>query len=311
MLSMLLLSCSDVQAPTLPSAKEVAAAVTGAAAANLDANGKFVLSMPEEDGPYERINVGRARALADAWKSQFGPLLRSFIIEGHGAEVDFYNLKVCGRPFYAESALEPLAPTYHSPARRGYGPWWLVTLCSNSGTPQVSLAISAWATELELVEGRIRFPRESGNEFFAIGIPQGHVGEFPSSPEVVVSFAATKTNKRTAGIPKLVVPLGDQNVPQRARWELRLEEPVRFRAQQSGVLMREAVYVGSRRRDLLQEVAAPTQPAHVQGVYVPFPTPGESAEAYAARREAATEILTIPRKVAVPVMFEIATAEAQ
>lgn len=175
-------SCNNDRAITAPepTSDQLVQAVAGDAAAAIT-DGKFVLSAPEASLA-EQISVGHALALATAWSRQFGPLGRSWFEKDRGGSIRFDKLTPCGRPLFAVSGFYEPALDVLPSVRRAVGPWWLVTLC-DGGTPNLSVSVSAWATELRLEGGKIAFPPNSGAEFSAIGIPIGHVGEYPSSPE--------------------------------------------------------------------------------------------------------------------------------
>ena len=69
-------------------------------------------------------------------------------------ELDPSRLRVCGRTYYAEPAVEPLPPTVGPAFRHSYGPQWIVTLCGASGIPEVSVSVAAYATDVGLENGR-------------------------------------------------------------------------------------------------------------------------------------------------------------
>ena len=168
-----------VNTEPLPSPSAVASAVAGTAAASLDQSGRFARL---QENASDELNAGQAIQLANAYAKQFLPLQHTFLEkERGGAKIDLKKISACGRPLYAASPFERLPESVPAPDRRPYGSYWLVTLCAE-GTPQVSLAISAQATDLTIANGRIQFPFYYGNEFFSQGIPVGHQGEFPSTP---------------------------------------------------------------------------------------------------------------------------------
>ena len=226
--------------PTAPTRID-ASVVTGAAAAAVNDRGEFTLPAPDGDGRAV-LSVGEAKARAEAWARQFGSFHRTRLESGHGAPIDFATLVACPRAFFARSPYEPPradAPNY---ARNLYGPRWLVSLCASSGVPQVSLAIAAWSTDVELTDGRIRFPRYHGNEFVSTAIPRGL--EVPLAPERAARLAAEATGRRVAGVPELVLPPA-LYVPQFARWRVALEAAASFRTDKGGQVTASAeLFVG-------------------------------------------------------------------
>lgn len=182
MLVLSLVACSDRRellglVPPTPTLAQIRSSVVGNAAAHVDQNGQFQLDDPAPSG-YPMLSAEEARALARVWVPQFAALHRTWLTKGRGAPIDFKLLTPCDRTMFASSPYEPMPTDVSAPVRRQFGPYWMVTLCAH-GDPQVSLAVSAWATDLKIVNGKIVFPTVSGNEFVAIGIRPNHAGGFP------------------------------------------------------------------------------------------------------------------------------------
>jgi hypothetical protein len=300
-----------VMAP--PSSHETAMSVTGTAASALGADGKFhLVSLPTFSST--EISDARARELAEVWAHEFGPHLKSYLETQHGAAIRYDALASCGRTLYARSAFLPVSDKVPAPYARPYGSWWLVTLCEAGGLPAVSVAVSALATELSVVNGNLRFPMMAGNEFFPIGIPAGSVGEFPVSPETATALAAQQTGRRTTLVPELVMPVNTDGPPQAARWRLTLESPANVRTAALGALSTRELFVGLRSvtsRGLVHFVASPAQDAGVKLRWSPGPNPGESVTAYAARMDAELATTAVLRRADTPTRFESALPGGQ
>jgi hypothetical protein len=306
LLAPLMLGCSGpsgLPRQTLPLANEVAAALTGEALGLLNDAGMIDLGMPAQEGPYEELSAAQAAALASAWVKKFAHLHYRTLTGQRGADIGLTGLKACGRSLYASSPFTPPPSDVVAPARRPYGPWWLVTMCSNTGTPELSVAVSAWATELRLENGVLHYPSEAGNEVFALGIPLGHVGEYPMAPEIAVTFAAREVGKRVSSPPQLVVPHGDDGPPQYARWHLGLEGPAMLLFEDGKTASRSAIYVARGIRDAVAHAADLVQPSSVGIWSVPAHKPGESAEEFALRYRAESELISLPLKAGAAISF--------
>jgi hypothetical protein len=289
-----------------PTRNEIAMSVSGAAASALDENGKFQLSALSTSSLSE-ISASRASDVAEVWAHQFGPFLKGYLETQHGAPIRYAALVSCGRPLYARGAFIPPPEEIPAPYGRPYGSWWLVTLCESDGLPAVSLAVSALATELTVVDGQIRFPMVAGNEFFPVGIPMGSVGEFPASPEAAVALVAQQTGRRTTLVPELVMPVNTDGPPQAARWRLKLESAAQVRSAARGGLATSELFVGLRdvtSHALVQYVAAASQDSEVQLRWSPAPKPGELARDYAVRMDAELATTAVLRRPDVPTRFE-------
>ena len=290
-----------------PSTAALLAALSGAAASALDANGKFMLAVDQSLSGSPEISAARAVELAEEWGRDFGPLHITKLTKGHGSPIQFNELKACGRTLYAESPFQPPPTNWLRPFRSQYGPWWLVTLCARRGVAQVSVAISAWAVDLKIDNGRIVFPPESGNEFVGVGIPSGHRGEFPSAPEAAAILVGDVTGRRTVMAPRLLMAQPNDGVPQAARWHITLDADALLRTNRRNVST-DQVFVGSTRDVSSGRVSmwVPTveQPSSIQVAVPVLPVPNENPQQRAARYRAAYTLADIAVKNDTPVSFE-------
>ena len=285
-----------------PSVAELRTATTDAAAAAIGPDGRIQLTAPT-GGLQPGLSADDARAFASAWMVQFAPVMRSALERDHGGPLSPAELKSCGRVLYARSPFIAPGNEIPAPYRRAYGPWWLVTFCDAAQAPTVSVAVSAWATDLSLTGGKLMIPRISGNEFVAVGIPVGHVGEYPSPPESAVELAAQQSGERVSAVPELVMPPNTEGLPQEARWHMVLEAPAAFQTASGNVVGRD-VFVSVPRlgtSKLVTMVASATQPSAINVTWTPLPKLGEPGESYVARARAQVESTPVVRRADTPI----------
>jgi hypothetical protein len=206
-----------------------------------------------------QISETRADTLAEAWSRVFASMARTFLERQHGEPINVAALHACGRTYFARSPFQPLPASIPDATQRTFGPYWLVTLCDGSG-PAISLAVSAYATDLTLVGGELRFPQLSGEEFKWVGIPAGSAG-LPLPPEEAVATTFVQTGRRIAATPELII--SGRSIPQLARWHLRLDSAASLRTAH-GIVHESDVYVAQRLAgDTVLAHAAPDQPKSV------------------------------------------------
>lgn len=200
-------------------------------------SGIFDLESPLP-GPVPEIDRQQAEAIAKAWLITFAPYVRSYLERRRGGRIDLERLRPCGRTLYGESPYEPPAPDLArdprlQPTIRGYGPFWLVTLCTPAGSPEVGLGVSAYSTDLVVApDGTVGAPGVSyqGNWFVWDAIPINEAKRFLLTPEEAALRAADSTGARIASVPRLVAPAGPRTPsPLYARWQMALDRPVRLR----------------------------------------------------------------------------------
>jgi hypothetical protein len=301
-------ACSDKPAILSPGNEHLAVslvsrALTPEIAASLNSNGEFVNAGASVGSQYPEISATQAAALALFWGHNIAPYFYRYLERGHGGPVDFKSLSVCGRTFYARTAISSVPSEIPEPYRRSYGPWFLTTLCDMNSAPAVSVAVSAWATDLAIQNGRLMRPHFSGNEFFGVGIPAGHVGEYPASPETAAALAATG-GSLVSSIPELIMPLNTRGAPQSARWHVRLNEPVSLQSVSSSAVTATELFIGPISVDqpaLVAFVRAARQTPNVAVRWSPAPLPSEGGSKYFQRiqNQLTTSGLTIRQDVAV------------
>lgn len=275
--AVLLTACQDspVSEPaTLPPTLETMRQyVTGEAATNLSATGQFQLRSPGSDDPAE-ITGEQAIALAALWPRQFGPWLHDHLESQRGGRIELTALMPCGDAAYAVSPYSPMEGALATKpevqaARRVYGPWWIISLCSRSGTPQLSVAVSAYSTDLRIENGEIRLPALGGEWFSVEGIPSVAGADFLEKPERLVQRLALHTGARVSEVPELIIPDRRDGFPNHARWRVTLERPVSGRTISGRHATQVEVY--SWRRPGAQElgflVSSASQPARVSFRY--------------------------------------------
>lgn len=224
--------CHDAHTPVGPRMpSQVAAFVTGEAAASLDREGRLILPGALEL-PYPQITAERARLLADAFRRIHLPGIIQVMERDRGAGINPSNLRACGRVYYAEPAVEPLPLTAGPAAVRAYGPKWIVTLCGPTGVGEVSVAVAAYATDLRLENGDLVYPSHGGGFFSSLGIPVENREGLPGYPETAVASVVTKTGLRLSKTPRLVTL--PRTAPHLSYWKLELERPARVRSLTTG-----------------------------------------------------------------------------
>lgn len=224
---------------------DVRAHVAGEAAENLTAEGKFVLPPPRQE-PFPQISAAEAAEQAVVHMRMFGPLVRKYLEEQHGAPLDFARLEADPRVYYATTPYEQtIPPDFHPGLRKNLGPYYLVVLRS-SGRPVLSVAVSAYNTDFVVRNGELHFPVNHGNNFMPQGAHVGREFSMPVSPERAVQIVAEATGARVVAVPALSLPQ-QTYVPQFARWRIALDRPVRVRGVETGQVrdVRE-LYVGNR-----------------------------------------------------------------
>ena len=233
---MAMFGCRGPDAVSTPPERSLAEVVTPEVANHL-VHGKFDLKSPAP-GLVPEIDVRQAEAIAKAWVVTFGQNVRGYLEEGRGGPVDLEHLSPCGRTLYAESAYEPPAPNVTTdprlvPISRPYGPFWLVTLCGPTGSPQVALALSAYSTDLVVgPDGKVGAPGVfyQGGWFVWEGIPEDGSKRFLVTPEEAALRVADSTGARVASIPRLIVPGPPRDgIPLYARWQIAVDRVVTLR----------------------------------------------------------------------------------
>lgn len=220
---------SPLAAPADDAAR-LASRLTAEAASQLGSDGLLNL-VTVAQGTAPEISEPRARELALVAGRSFGPMMRPALEEDHGGPIDFGTLVVCPRAYYAASPVEPLPQEIPSYYHRLFGPRWLVSLCDGRGEQQVSIAVSALATELDIANGHLIYGGDSqhGAEFEILGVPRS-LGELPISPERAVFLATDVAQpRRIAKVHQLVVPVPGTGFPQTAHWQLDLESSAALR----------------------------------------------------------------------------------
>jgi hypothetical protein len=245
--ALLLTACGEpgIIEPTDP--VDVRPHVTGAAAANLDADGLFTYPIPVAPSTEPIISAERARELAVSFVLSFGPALERYWKEEHGQAFAFSELQAEARVFYQSTAYGLFPDGFHGAFRRMFGPYYLVRLSSN-GRRRMSVAVSAYNTNVSIFpDGRLDRPMESGADFFAHGFPVDTTRRdvaAPLSPEEAVAHVARLTGVRISEVPEFVRMVWNWG-PLGGGWKITLERPVRVRTLSEGVTaeVRE-VYLG-------------------------------------------------------------------
>lgn len=234
-MALALLSCAPESQSVAPSATppSVRDFVAGEAANHLTGRGEIVLGGPLELSRVQ-ISEERARDLADAFRFTHLSGIIQFIEKDRGADIDPNKVRACGRAYYAEPAVEPLPDEVGPALQRGYGPFWIITFCGSTGQRELSIAVSAYATELGIRAGLLTYPMEQGEFFRILAIPVGQPDGLPTLPEHAISEVVSRTGARAIAVPRLVyLP---RTYPQLAFWRLELARAVRVRSLLTGTI---------------------------------------------------------------------------
>ena len=302
-LLLLIAACQEVNPSAVAARTSIRQAVSARAGEALRANGLFALQTGKQ-APDE-LSDGESVAIAAAWVQQYAPYTLAFLEKTRGGPIRLKGLRACGRALYARSSLAGPPAELPAPFQRPYGSWWLLTFCDASA-PILSVAVSAWATDLTFSNGKLRFPAISGNEIVGIGIPLGHQGEFPSAPEGVVQAAAVRFSSTVVSVPELVMGLPTDGPPQAARWHLKLASMVNMQ-RSTGAFTTDEIFVGLAmlgRSDLQTFVAARQQPTQVDVLWTPPPSIGESQAAYEARSAGGQQTAHFAHRADTPTSYE-------
>lgn len=202
---------SDVRA----AATRVGTAVSKEVAATLSPNGEIPIEV--DNRPGSEITAARAIELGLAYMRVFGPYNRTILEGAVGMAIDFSALTAEPRVFFAASPYEDLDNRFSKPSAKAMGPYYVITL-SQRGVPVISLAVSAKASDLRIVNDSLRLPVTYGNEFWIIPITRRL--QLPLTPEAAAVIAHEATGLIVSEAPLLVIPERANFAPQYSMWRL-------------------------------------------------------------------------------------------
>lgn len=242
----LLSACSEEHASLSPGGGAgVDQFVTGAAAEALDASGHFRMSAPPA-ADLPSISQTQAEELALALVHGAAPVGGLAGAEAErGTPISWTELSVCRRTLYALSSWLPLdasivASPYGAATQRGFGPHYLVSLCEHGAVPALTIAVSAYSTDLSVENGDLVYPRVGGSWFQWRGVPRSQEAELGVGPERAVRAAAQLTGRKVTAVPDLIIPDRRDGGVIDARWRISLDSLVTLRTKDS----RESLTVG-------------------------------------------------------------------
>ena len=205
---------------------------------------RFTLDDQQELSTTPEIPYETARAQGIAWLATFGPGWQQLWDDGRGAHVDIATLSMCERSYYSRRAYDEIDVSHVTPVRRPFGPEWLISFCDASGDALVSLALSAYNTDVGIVDGRIRLTSfHQGGSFFTVGVPKS-MRELPISPERAACLAYVASGKRVAARPELHMP-PRPTYTYASRWKVMLESPVVVQLADGRFLTTDVLWVGN------------------------------------------------------------------
>jgi len=224
-------ACSGENASLAPDrGPGIGGVVTGAASAALDHSGHFQLPTSSGTEP-PSISAAEAERLAPALAHASAALggLPSAEAE-RGEPIQWSELRACRRTLYALSSWLPLDQTvltspYGAATQRAFGPHYVVSLCETGSDPSLTVAVSAYSTDLTVKGGDIVYPAIGGSWFQWRGTPRTQEAELRIGPERAVAVAARFTGRKITAVPALIIPdRRDGNVLD-SRWSLSLDGP--------------------------------------------------------------------------------------
>lgn len=261
------LACQEV--PTSPQL-DIKPYLTPEVRAQLNEKGQFIL--PEVETSSSMITADRARALATAFCHQAGGFYRQGLEARFGGPIDFSNLQANDRVYFADTPYGAVPPDAHVAFRKLYGPYYLVTMKTLNGDPVLSIAVSAYNTDLVLENGRVKFPRNRGNDFFMLAMNRNGDLTFPLAPENALGQVITKLRARVKGVNLI---LRDARMsPQMAVWRIDLEDVTPVNVAQRKISTHE-IFVDPR-GDLY--VATTNEPHEVQMEYLSASDPRQTKQ---------------------------------
>ena len=200
--------------------------VTGEAAARLDRGGRFILGPPRPPADIPIISPERARELALGYLRTWGQSAAEVWSEQAGRRIEPGHLKLADRVYYADTPHGRIPDGYHGAYQRMIGPWYLLLLMDGE-EPVVGIAVSAYSNDLELRDGIVHVPMESGEYFTTrvLGRVRPSPTGFPLTPEEAVQHVYGATGAKVSRVPELV--LRNSAWSQfGALWKLELDRPI-------------------------------------------------------------------------------------
>lgn len=194
------------------------------------------------------LTEAEARDLARAWVETFKVVAHESLQKEHGRPIEWSATALCPVAYLTSPYYTEVAPEVDAVTRRSLGPYWLVGICHTDGTPAVSIAVSALATDVRIENGKLRFPQYAGGEFYAMGVPAGWAGPVAVSPAQAVTMASGKFQAQVAQSIELVASHPHFGPPQAATWKVVLDRDIaelgpRSRSEDPG----STVFVGAER----------------------------------------------------------------
>jgi hypothetical protein len=164
---------------------------------------------------------GKAALLADALVDEYARLFEPMIQDQAGREVDFSLLSRDARVIFAESPYEAAPAGTAQGLRTLVGPYYIFSYSDPRG-PAVAVAVSAQTEAFNIVDNRIAWPIERGNEFRFAGIASDRRFGPPMSAEHAAALAVSKTGALVSEVP-VFISRGVDFTPFVGTWRVRLD----------------------------------------------------------------------------------------
>lgn len=296
---------SQMTGPSQPPA--IAAYLSSEVAGQLD-GGRLRLAEPRAPDDIPIISPERARELAAAFLRTWGRREIPRWAWERNQPIDESSVTPGEAAYFAASPRGRIPnDVYHPAIRRMYGPMYLVPLIDHTGASVALLAVSAYATDLQIdTRGLIVSPPLGGSYFFVKAVAPNPVDPrfkfVPFTPEEAVAYVGERTGARLQELPELV--LMPPFHPAYAQWRLRLERPV-WVQRKSDKMLGTTVQPGEGAfavRELFVgpdgeiTVSRPGQPSHERVGYAVGPPDAQGNSPHSTAQ--------IPRRDAYPVVFD-------
>lgn len=211
------------------------------------------------------ITAERARILATAFAREFLPFAREHHESQRGATIAFDQLSADDHTLLAEPRYEEAPEAVPLPTRKHHGGYYLVRLRDGVAEHVMTVAVSALATDIVIVNGRPTPTAAYGNEFRVWIVPVSGRGEPAMGPEEAAVRVHQRFGARAVAVPRLI-RVGTEFFPHLSHWLVALDHEIAVRTgPQGGTRGVRAIMLGSDGR-----FSVPSESAGSAGRQVTF-----------------------------------------
>lgn len=208
-------------------------------------------------GGQSEISAQKAEKLALAWLNDFGILTKDYWEQQRQSPINWPSLASCGTPLYATSPVDASNTALPRSVQRSIGAWWIVLICGTSG-PEMSVAVSARNTDLEVSSGHLSLHRKGGVRFIPRAIPETpeYSDNLVLSPQRALEMVREATKVSPTGEVEMIYQPGV--MPQYAYWRVKLKRPVELVTETGFSLKALEVFAGAYRPKTNGTVTVPS-----------------------------------------------------